>query len=68
MQTQYTVLGYRIDLYFHKYKLVIEVDELGHNDRNIDYEIQWQKALERELNCVFNRSNPDAVYFNILEK
>ena len=21
MQTQYTVLGYRIDLYFHKYKL-----------------------------------------------
>ena len=29
MQTQYSVLGYRIDLYFHEYKLVIEVDELG---------------------------------------
>ena len=29
MQTQYTVLGNRIDLYFHKYKLAIEVDELG---------------------------------------
>ena len=29
MQTQYTVLGYRIDLYFRKYKLAIEVDELG---------------------------------------
>ena len=27
MQTQYTVLNYRIDLYFHKYKLAIEVDE-----------------------------------------
>ena len=40
MQTQYTVLNNRIDLYFHKYKLAIEVDELGHNDRNIDYEIQ----------------------------
>ena len=39
MQTQYTVIGYRIDLYFHEYKLAIEVDELGHNDRNIDYEI-----------------------------
>ena len=39
MKTQYTVFGYRIDLYFHKYKLAIEVDELGHNDRNIDYEI-----------------------------
>ena len=40
MQTQYTFLGYRIDLYFHKYKFAIEVDELGHDDRNIDYEIQ----------------------------
>ena len=38
MQTQYTVLGYRIDLYFHKYKLAIVVDELGHSDRNINYE------------------------------
>ena len=68
MQTQYTVLGYRIDLYFHKYKLVIEVDELGHNDRNIDYEIQRQKALERELNCVFIRINPDAIDFNIFRE
>ena len=32
MQTQYTVLNYRIGLYFHEYKLAIEVDELGHND------------------------------------
>ena len=35
MQTQYSVLGYRIDLYFHKHKLAIEVDELGHTDRNL---------------------------------
>ena len=61
MQTQYTVIGYRIDLYFHKYNLAIEVDELGHNDRNITYKIQRQQALERELNCVFIRINPDAV-------
>ena len=27
MQTQYTVIGCRIDLYFHKHKLAIEVDE-----------------------------------------
>ena len=47
MQTQYTVIGYRIELYFHKYNLAIEVDELGHNDRNITYEIQRQQALER---------------------
>ena len=40
MQTQHSVLGYRVDLYFHKYKLAIEVDELGHNDRNINDKIQ----------------------------
>ena len=37
---QHNVLGYRIDGYFLKYKLPIEVDEQGHNDRNIDYEIE----------------------------
>ena len=68
MQTQYTVLNYRIDLYFHKYKLAIEVDELGHNDRNINCEIQRQQALERELSCVFIRINPDAVDFNIFKE
>ena len=67
MQTQYSVLGYRIDLYFHKYKLAIEVDELGHADRNINNEIERQKALERELNCVFIRINPDEIDFNILQ-
>ena len=30
IQTQYSVLGYKIDLYFHDYKLAIEVDEKGH--------------------------------------
>ena len=68
MQSQYTVLNYRIDLYFHKYKLAVEVDELNHNDRNIDYEIQRQQALERELSCVFIRINPDAIDFNIFKE
>ena len=36
MQTQYTIMGYRIDLYFHKNKLVIEVDELGHANRYLN--------------------------------
>ena len=47
MQRQYSVLGYRIDLYFHKYKLAIEVDELGHDDRNLRNEVKRQKALEK---------------------
>ena len=65
MQTQYTVLGYRIDLYFHKYKLAIEVGELRHPDRNVNNEVERQKTLERELNCVFIRINHDAADFNI---
>ena len=36
MQTQYTIMDYRIDLYFHKHKLAIEVDELGHANRNLN--------------------------------
>ena len=68
MQTQYIVIGYRIDLYFHKYKLAIEVDKLGHSDKNIDYEIQRQRASEIELNCVFIRIDPDAADFNIFRE
>ena len=68
MQTQYTVIGYRIDLYFHKHKLAIEVDELGHADRNLNNEIERQKALERELDCVFIRINPDEKDFNIFKE
>ena len=40
MQTEYSVLGYYVDLYFDDYNLVIEVDEFGHSDRNIGYEIE----------------------------
>ena len=36
MQTQYSALATKIYLYFHGYKLAIKVDELGHNNRNID--------------------------------
>ena len=50
VQTQHSVLGYRIDLYFHEYKLAIEVDER-------------QKALEKELNCIFIRINLDKKRF-----
>ena len=68
MQTQCSVLGYRIDLYFHKYKLTIEVDELGHADRNVSNGIERQKALEKELNCVFIKINHDEKNFNIFRE
>ena len=57
LKIQYTVIGYRIDLYFHKHKLAIEADELGHADRNLNDEIERQKELERKRDCVFIRIN-----------
>ena len=48
-QTQYNVLGYTTDLYFHDYKLEIEIDENKHSNRNIYYEIKRQKAIEQKL-------------------
>ena len=68
MQTQYTALGYRIDLYFHIHKLVIEVDELGHADRNLSNETERQKVLEKELDRVFIRINLDEKDFNIFKE
>ena len=65
MQTQYSVLGHKIDLYFHDHKLTVEIDEKGHKDRNINDEIQRQEALEKELGCKFIRINPDEENFNI---
>ena len=65
MRIQYTVLGYRIDLYFYQYKLAIEIDELGHNYRNTDYKIKRQREIEKERNCVFVGTNPDSADFNI---
>ena len=65
MQTQYSVIGYRVGVCFYEYKLPMEVDELGHNDRNIDYEIQRERVIEKQLGCVFIRVNPDEGNFNI---
>ena len=47
IQTQYKVLGYEIDLYFHDYKFPVEIDEKYHQDINISFEIERQKIRER---------------------
>ena len=62
---QHNVSSYRTDAYFPKHKLAIKVDEQGHNDRDIDYEIRRQKALEKELGGEFIRINPAKEGFNI---
>ena len=65
---QHNVLDYRTDAYFPKYILATEVDEQGHNDRDIDYEIESQKAIEKEFGCKLIRINPAKKDFNIFVK
>ena len=60
-------LSYRIDFYFHDYKLPIETDENGQSGRNIDYEIKGQKAMEQELGCKFTKNDPVKEDFDIFK-
>ena len=53
------VLSYRIELYFQDYKLAIEIDQNGHNIRNIDFKIKKQIAIEQGLGSKFIRIYPD---------
>ena len=64
-QTQCNVLGSRIDLYFHGYKLAIETDENRHGNRNIGYKIKRQKTMEQERSCNFITISPDKEDFDI---
>ena len=57
MQTEYYLLSHRIDFYFPKHKSATEALEFGHSNRNIENEIQRQKAIEKELDSVFIRIN-----------
>ena len=67
LRIQYTNLSYRIDLSFYELKLAIEIDELGHSNRNTNYKSKRQREIENWLNCVFIRTNSDAIDFNINE-
>ena len=77
--TQYWIENKRIDAYFSKYKLAIEVDEYNHKDRDSNYEKNRQSMIvSRDSNYEKNRqsiivshgitiirTNPDDADFNI---
>ena len=48
---------FRIDVYFNKFLLAVEIDEKGHTDRDLIFEEKRQKALEKKLGCKFIRIN-----------
>ena len=60
---QHYVLGYRIDFYVPKYKVAIEVNELGHCTRNIKSDIEKQSKIKKELGCKFIRIDPSRENF-----
>ena len=65
---QYPVGKYRLDLYFPKYKIVIECNENGHNDRNPNDERERVDYVNKELSLTdenWIRFNPDDDFFDV---
>ena len=56
---------FKIDIYFTKYCLAVEIDEKGHTDRDLEFEEKRQKALEKKLNCTFIRINTSKENFDV---
>ena len=56
---------FRIDIYFTKYCLAVEIDEKGHTDRDLEFEKKRQEALEKKRNCTFIRINTSRENFDV---
>ena len=56
---------FRIDIYFTKCCLAVEIDEKGHTDRDLIFEEERQKALEKKLNCTFISINTSRENFDV---
>ena len=57
--TQYCIKNKRLDAYFPKYKLAIEVDEYNREDRDSNYEKIRLSMIENHGITII-RTNPDA--------
>ena len=53
-----------IDFYFPKHKLAVEIDELGHADKDSVKENKRQIEIAKYLDCKFIRINPDKKDFS----
>ena len=49
IQSESRVLNYKIHLYFHEYKLAIEVDEFGQSYRNAGFEKERPTEIGKSL-------------------
>ena len=64
IHTQYCIENKRLDAYFPKHKLGIEVDEYNHEGRNFEYEQSRQFMIESHGITII-RTNPDDANFNM---
>ena len=55
---------FRIDAYFTEYLLAVEIDEKGHNRRDLIFEEKRQEALEKKHGCKFIRINTSKEGYN----
>ena len=62
--TQHCIKNKRIDAYFSKYKLGIEVNEYNHDGRNFEYEQSRQLMIESDGITVI-KNNPDVADFDM---
>jgi len=67
---QFQINRYKVDMYFPKYKIIIECDEFDHTDRDKNYEIEREQYLISLGNTII-RFNPNEKGFdlsNVLQK
>ena len=62
--TQHCIKKKRLDAYFSKYKLGIEVNEYNHEGRNFEYE-QSRQFMIGSRGFTIIRTNPDAANFDM---
>ena len=57
---------FRIDIFFTKYCLAVEIDEKGHTDRDLTFEQKRQEALQKKQpNCTFIGINTSKENFDV---
>jgi very-short-patch-repair endonuclease len=64
MKRQHRFDKYSVDLYFPKYKLVVECDENGHEDRDFNYEKEREEYI-KSIGNTFIRFNPNQNSFDL---
>ena len=66
MDLQFSVGGYRIDLYFPEHRLAVECDEEGaHGPGRVSQDRERQLFIESELKCTFVRFRPQRQGFSM---